>query len=51
MMAEWLVQAAQGHEMYSHDMEVLNSNPGRTELGCIVLLLYVALKPNMYIYT
>ena len=31
-MAKWLEQASQWHEMYGHDLEVMNSNPGRVEL-------------------
>ena len=33
LMAEWLEQASQWHEMYFDDLEVMSSNPGRTELG------------------
>ena len=33
LMAEWLEQASQWHEMYSHNLEVMSSNPGRIELG------------------
>ena len=32
LLAEWLEQASQRHEMYCHDLEVMSSNPGR-ELG------------------
>ena len=33
-MAEWLQQESQQIEMYSHDLEVMSSNPGgRVELG------------------
>ena len=32
-MAQWLEQAPQWHEVYCHDLEVMNSNPGRVELG------------------
>ena len=28
LVAEWLGQASQGHEMYCHDLEVMGSNPG-----------------------
>ena len=34
-MAEWLEQASQWHEMCCHDLEVMNSNPGRAELGVL----------------
>ena len=34
-MAEWLEQASQWHEMYSHDLQVMNSNPGWVELGVL----------------
>ena len=33
MMAEWLEQASQGHEMYCHDLEVMSLNPGPVKLG------------------
>ena len=33
-MAHWLTGASQGHEMYNvHDLEVMDSNPGRVKLG------------------
>ena len=32
-MAECLEQASQWHEMYCHDLEVMNSNPAWVELG------------------
>ena len=35
LMAEWLVQASQCHEMYCHDMEVMSSNPDQVELGVL----------------
>ena len=33
LMAEWLEQVAQCHEMCCHDLEVMSSNPGLVELG------------------
>ena len=35
LMAEWLEQASQWHEVYCHDLEVIimSSNPGHVELG------------------
>ena len=33
LMASWLEQASQGHEVYCHDLEVMSLNPGRVELG------------------
>ena len=33
LMAKWLEQASQWHEMYHHDLEVVSSNPGWFELG------------------
>ena len=33
LIAEWLEQASQWHEMYCHDLEVISSNPGQVELG------------------
>ena len=33
LMAEWLEQASQWHEMYCHDLEVMSLNPSRVELG------------------
>ena len=38
LMAEWLEQVSQGHEMYSHDLEVMSLNPCRVELGVQELL-------------
>ena len=35
LMAEWLEQASQWHEMYCHDLEVMSSNPGWVELGVL----------------
>ena len=35
LMAKWLEQASQWHEMYCHDLEVMSSNPGRVELGVL----------------
>ena len=35
LMAKWLEQASQSHEMYCHDLEVMSSNPGRAELGVL----------------
>ena len=33
LIAKWLGQASQWHEMYCHDLKVMNSNPIRIELG------------------
>ena len=33
LMAKWLEQVSQWHEMYCHDLEVMNSNPSGVELG------------------
>ena len=33
LMAELLNKASQWHEMCSHDLEVMSSNPGQVELG------------------
>ena len=33
LMAKWLNQASQWHEMYCHDLEVMSSNPVWIELG------------------
>ena len=33
LMAKWLERASQGHQMYSHDLEVMSSNPIQVELG------------------
>ena len=33
LMAEWLEQASQWHEMYCHDLEVASWNPSQVELG------------------
>ena len=32
-MTKCLGRASQGHEMYSHDLEVMGSNPDLVELG------------------
>ena len=32
LMAEWLEQVPQWHEMYCHDLEVMSWNPGKVEL-------------------
>ena len=37
-MAKWLERLTQGHEMYCHDLEVMDPNPGWSNLGCGVLL-------------
>ena len=33
LMAKWLEQASQLHEMCCHNLEVMSSNPGWVELG------------------
>ena len=33
LMAKWLEQVSQWHEMYCHDLEVMSLNPSRVELG------------------
>ena len=33
LIAEWLEQVSQGHELYCHDLEAMSLNPGRVELG------------------
>ena len=33
LMAEWLEQVSQWHELYCHDLEVMSLNPSRIELG------------------
>ena len=35
LMAEWLEQASQWHEMCCHDSEVMSLNPGGVELGLL----------------
>ena len=44
-MAEWLEQESHRYEMYCHDLEVMSLNPGRANLGCIVLLSLVETEP------
>ena len=39
LMAEWLEQASQWHEMYCHDLEVMSSNPGWVELVSVQYFL------------
>ena len=38
LMAEWLEQASQWHEMYCHDLEVMNLSRVGSDLRCIVLM-------------
>ena len=45
-MAEWLGQASQGHEMYSHDLEVMDSNPSQVEIGVRSTSVYAVLEPK-----
>ena len=33
LMAKWLEQLSQWHEMYCHGLEIMSSNPGRVKLG------------------
>ena len=33
LMAEWLEEASQWHDMYCHDLEAISSNPCQVELG------------------
>ena len=35
LMAEWLEQVSQWHEMCCHDQEVMSSSPSRVELGVL----------------
>ena len=35
LMAKWLEQASQWHEMYRYDLGVMSSNPTRVELGLL----------------
>ena len=35
-MAEWLGGTFQGYQMYSHDLEDIGSNPGRSKVGSVV---------------
>ena len=35
LMAEWLEQASQRHEIYCHGLEVMSLNPGWVELGVL----------------
>ena len=35
LMAKWLEQKSQIHEMYCHDLEVMSSNSGQVELGVL----------------
>ena len=46
LIAEWLGQASQTHEMYCLDQEVMGSNPRQVNLGCVLILskLYFNLK-------
>ena len=34
-MDEWLEQVSQWHEMYCHDLEVMNLKPNRVKLGVL----------------
>ena len=33
LMAKWLKQASQWHEVYCHDLKVMNLNPSQVEVG------------------
>ena len=46
-MAKWLGQESQGHEMYCHDLEVMDLNPGQVELGEHSTSAYFVLEQKM----
>ena len=46
LMAQWLRQASQGHEMYCHDLEVMGLNPGWVDLGVHGTFVEVVLEPK-----
>ena len=41
LMVEWLGRGSQGHEMYCPDLKVMDLNPGRVELGVLLLKSYL----------
>ena len=38
LMAEWLEQASEWHEMYCYGLEIVSLNPGRIYFGVRVVL-------------
>ena len=58
LMAQYLGWVSQGHGMFHHDLEVMSSNPGWSNLGCIALLsksnrlrLNVKIHWSLFIFT
>ena len=49
LMAKWLEQAYQWHEMDCHNLEVMSSNPSWVELGVRILLSQVVPEPKLWI--
>ena len=45
-MAQWLKRAAQGHEIYCHDLEVMGLNSGHVELWMRTTSVLVVLEPE-----
>ena len=46
LMAEWLEKVSQQHEIYSHDLEVMSSNPNQVELRMHSTSEQVVLEPQ-----
>ena len=46
-MTKWLEQVSQWHEMYSHDLEVMSSNPSWVRLVVLSTSVQVVLEPNL----
>ena len=51
LMAEWLEQASQCHEMCCHDPDVMSSNPGRVKLGVLSSSVLSLFEPKINILT
>ena len=50
LMVKGLEQASQWHEMYCHDLEVVNSNPIQIQLGAHSTSALRLLEPKLYIH-
>ena len=50
LMALWLEQASQWHEMYCHDLKIMSSNPSRVKLGVDSTSVKVVLDPKIKLW-
>ena len=46
-MVKWLEQVPQWHQMYCHDLEVMDLNPNQVELGVRIAYFYVVPESNI----